>query len=202
MIRVALIEDNRLLREGMSSLLNRTPDVRVVLEAATLDAVALRETPSDVLLLDVGLAEDDSLSAAGQLHVELPEVKIIIMDLLPLHDDMADFVKAGIAGIVHKDATVGELLATIRRVNGGERVIPAPSSGSLLAEVSRAPLAREAEVLADATRMSIREQRVIDLIGQGKTYEEVAEALTVTLRTVRSDVRNVMERLDLRTRLE
>lgn len=202
MIRVALIEDNRLVREGMSSLLNRTPDVRVVLEAARLDPVALRQTPPEVLLLDVGLAEDDSLAAAGLIHTELPEIKIIIMDLLPLRDDLDEFVQAGITGVVHKDSTVGELLETIRRVAAGERVIPGPQATSLLAEVLRAPAAREPQAVADATSMSLREQRVIDLIGHGKTYEEVAVTLSIPLRTVKSDVRNVMERLDLRTRLD
>lgn len=186
----------------MSSLLNGTSDVRVVLEAARLDTGALRLTPPQVLLLDVGLAEDDSLAAAGQIHTELPEIKIIIMDVLPRHDDVAEFVNAGISGVIHKDATVSELLTTIRRVAGGDRVIPGPLTPSLLTEVLRAPVAREPQVVSEATSMSVREQLVIDLIGQGKTHEEVAEALTISPRMVRSDVRHVMARLDLRTRLD
>lgn len=88
-VSVALIEDNRLVREGIAALLNQLPDVRVVASGGGgRDAELLREVNPTVVLLDLGLRDGDSLKVAEQVRNALPEAKIIVMDLLPVHEDI------------------------------------------------------------------------------------------------------------------
>ena len=103
-ISVAILDDNRLLRDGLSAMLNKLPDIRVVASAPSYSP-SLAETPADVLLLDVGLLEHESLRLATALRGEMPETKIIVMDLMPVHEEIMDFVNAGVSGFVLKDAT-------------------------------------------------------------------------------------------------
>src|SRR5476649_2194005 len=113
MISVALIEDNRMVREGMAALLNKTKDFKVVATASGADPALLKNANPQVILLDVGLWDDDALSVADIVKRDLPDAKIIIMDL-PVHEDIVDFVNAGISGFIMKDATFEELVSTIR----------------------------------------------------------------------------------------
>ena len=124
MISVVLIEDNRLVREGMTAMLNQTTDFRVVAAGASGDPALLRDTQPQVILLDVGLWDDDSLRVAETVRKESPDSKVIIMDLLPIHEDIVEFVNAGVSGFILKDATFEDLVTTIRSVADGAHVLP------------------------------------------------------------------------------
>lgn len=88
MIAVAIIEDNRLVREGMTDMLNELPDVRVVLAATSLEAAMLKEKNPRVVLLDVGLQDKNSLRVAETVQKEMADSRVIVMDLLPVHEEM------------------------------------------------------------------------------------------------------------------
>lgn len=202
MISVALIEDNRLVREGLVSLLNQTADFRVVAAGPSGDPALLRNAQPHVILLDVGLWDDDSLRVAETVRQEYPESKVIIMDLLPVHEDIVDFVNAGVSGFVLKDATVEDLVSTIRSVASGAHVLPPAMTSSLFSQIAKEAVARgQVEVMEDV-RMTAREREVIDLIGIGLSNKEIALRLGIAPHTVKSHVRNVMEKLALHTRLQ
>ena len=110
MILVALIEDNRLVREGIAALLNRTEDIRVVAGGASGDLDALKRARPHVLLLDLGLRNGDSLRVTQRIRRELPDARVIVMDLLPAHEELVDFVNAGVSGFIMKDATLDDLV--------------------------------------------------------------------------------------------
>src|SRR4051794_15440326 len=110
MITIAIIEDNRLVREGMTDMLNELPDVEVVLAATSLDAGMLNEKNPRVILLDVGLQTKNSLRLAEAVQMELPDARVIVMDLLPVHEEIAEFVNAGVAGFILKDATLEDFI--------------------------------------------------------------------------------------------
>ena len=105
MITVAIIEDNRLVREGMTDMLNELPDVKVVLAATSLKAERLKDANPRVVLLDVGLGDKNSLRLAETVQKEMSDCRVIVMDLLPVHEEIAEFVNAGVAGFILKDAT-------------------------------------------------------------------------------------------------
>lgn len=104
-ITVAIIEDNRLVREGMTDMLNELPDVKVVLAATSLEVSMLKETNPRVVLLDVGLQDRNSLRLAETVKKEMVDSRVIVMDFLPMHEEIAEFVNAGVAGFILKDAT-------------------------------------------------------------------------------------------------
>ncbi|HET6763065.1 MAG TPA: response regulator transcription factor [Longimicrobiaceae bacterium] len=202
MISVALIEDNRLVREGLSAMLDRTEDFSVVAAASGGEAERLREARPEVILLDVGLWDDDSLRVAETLREHHPDSRVIIMDLLPVHEDIIEFVNAGVSGFILKDATFEDLVSTIRSVAQGEHVLPPQMTSTLFSQIAREAMARGRGVALDAVRMTPREREVIDLIADGLSNKEIAGRLGIATHTVKSHVRNVMEKLALHTRLQ
>ena len=202
MITVAIVDDNRLVREALTALLDRLPDLHVVAAGVPDPAFIDREKP-DVLLLDVGLGDDDSLSVAAALTKHAPATKIIVMDLIPMSEDIVQFVNAGVSGFVLKDATFDEFVATIRTVAAGGKVLPPRMAESLFSQIANAAAGtqRREQVLEDV-RMTKREREVIELIGEGLSNKEIAQRLNIAAHTVKSHVRNVMEKLALHTRLQ
>lgn len=202
MITVAIVDDNRLVREALTAMLDRLPDLRVV-GTSVADPAFIEQAKPDVLLLDVGLGDEDSLRVAAALTKQAPSTRIIVMDLIPMHEDIVQFVNAGVSGFVLKDATFDEFVATIRSVAAGGKVLPprmAESLFSQIASAAAATLGRD-QVLEDV-RMTKREREVIELIGEGLSNKEIAQRLNIAAHTVKSHVRNVMEKLALHTRLQ
>ena len=202
MITVAIIEDNRLVREGMTDMLNELPDVEVVLAATSLEAGMLKEINPRVVLLDVGLQEKNSLRVAEACKKEIADARVIVMDLLPVHEEIAEFVNAGVAGFILKDATFEDFVGTIRSVADGARVLPARMTGSLFSQIAHVAVRRGRESALEAVRMTPREHEVIALIAAGMSNKEIAKRLNIATDTVKSHVRNVMEKLALHTRLQ
>ncbi len=202
MITVAIIEDNRLVREGMTDMLNELPDVKVVLAATSLDSSMLRETNPRVVLLDVGLQDRNSLRLAETVKKEMADSRVIVMDLLPMHEEIAEFVNAGVAGFILKDATFEDFVGTIRSVADGARVLPAPMTGTLFSQIARVAVKRGREAALEEVRMTQREREVIALIAVGLSNKEIAHRLSIATDTVKSHVRNVMEKLALHSRLQ
>jgi DNA-binding NarL/FixJ family response regulator len=202
MISVALIEDNRLVREGMTALLNQTADFKVVASGPSGDPALFQNARPQVILLDVGLWDDDSLRVAETVKKDFPDSKVIIMDLLPVHEDIVEFVNAGVSGFILKDATVEDLVQTIRSVADGVHVLPPAMTSTLFSQIAREAIVRGREVALEAVRMTPRESEIIDLIGEGLSNKEIATRLNIATHTVKSHVRNVMEKLTLHTRLQ
>jgi DNA-binding NarL/FixJ family response regulator len=201
-IRVGVIDDNRLMREGLAAMLNKLPDVRAV-TSAVADAKFMADSKPAVLLLDVGLGEEDSLGVAAALRKSAPDTKIIIMDLVPVNEEIAEFVNAGVSGFVLKDASFDEFVATIRSVAAGQKVLPPRMTESLFAQITKeSNNGRVSPQVLEAVRMTPREREVIDLIGEGLSNKEIAARLNIATHTVKSHVRNVMEKLALHTRLQ
>jgi two-component system NarL family response regulator len=119
-----------------------------------------------------------------------------------VNGEIIEFVNAGVCGFVLKDATFDEFVATIRAVAAGEKVLPARLTESLFSQIAQEVDNRgRAHVLEDV-RMTRREREVIELIGEGLSNKEIAQRLNIATHTVKSHVRNVMEKLALHTRLQ
>ncbi len=200
-IAVAIVDDNRLVRDALATLLRRTGDFHVEAAEVAHDEFMNAVKP-DVLLLDVGLADDDSLTVAAALTKRFPATRIVMMDLIPIHDDIVQFVNAGVSGFVLKDATFDEFVATIRRVAAGGKVLPPSMTESLFSQIVNSAETVAAADTLDEVRMTKREREVIELIGEGLSNKEIAQRLNIASHTVKSHVRNVMEKLALHTRLQ
>jgi DNA-binding NarL/FixJ family response regulator len=203
-IRILLIEDNRLLREGITTTINGQPDFKVVGPSVgdhnSLQQV--RKRKPDVVLMDMGLRSQNGLRVVASLRNEIPELKVIGMGLIPTQSDIVEFVQAGASGFILKDATVRDFLRTIRLVAHGEKVLPPPLTGSLFSHVVEYALKNGKKQLRRAVRMTRREREIIALIAEGLSNKEIAERLTIATYTVKSHVHNIMEKLALHSRLQ
>ena len=202
MISVAVIEDNRLVREGLTVLLNQLADLRVVAGGPSGDLTLLVDSKPHVILLDLGLRNGDSLRIAETVKREFPGSKVIVMDLLPVHEDIVEFVNAGVSGFIMKDATLDDLASTIRSVARGVNVLPPQMTATLFSEIARDAVARGRPEALTSVRMTPRERQVINLIAEGFANKEIASRLHIATHTVKSHVRNIMEKLTLLTRLQ
>lgn len=202
-ITVALIEDNRLVLEGITVLLGRVPDMEVVMGmAGSTGPEHLDQLTADVVLLDLGLENGDSLKLARQVARDIPGSRVVVMDLLPDHEDVVDYVQAGVFGFVMKNATVDELVNTIRSVAGGARVLPAEMTDTLFSQIARDAVASRGMQASHDVCMTPREREVIDLIAEGFSNKKIAARLHISPHTVKSHVRNIMDKLALHTRLQ
>lgn len=202
MITVAIIEDNRLVREGMTEMLNDLPDVKVVLAGTSFETSKLAAANPRVVLLDIGLLDTNCLDAAATVRREIPTAQVIVMDLLPVHEEISQFVNVGVAGFILKDATFDDFVGTIRSVAEGARVLPPTMTGTLFSQIARVAVQRGRDAALEAVHMTPREREVISLIADGMSNKEIAQNLDIATHTVKSHVRNVMEKLALHTRLQ
>jgi DNA-binding NarL/FixJ family response regulator len=204
-IRILLIEDNRLLREGISALLKKQPDMNVIATVGNGENILLimGKLNPNVVLLDLGLRSQNSLQIVRLVKKNFPETKIIVMDLIPLQADVFEFVQAGVSGFMLKDISVMELLKTIRSVYNGAQVLPPHLTGSLFSQiVEHAVSGSKQTKLTESVRMTKRERQVIELIADGYTNKEIAQKLHLSTYTVKSHVHNILEKLALSTRVQ
>jgi DNA-binding NarL/FixJ family response regulator len=205
-ISLVLIEDNRLLREGIAAMIHSQPGFRVLAASADADEALLkgRAAKPDVVLLDFGLENHDSLSLTATVHGEVPTARVIVMGLLPIQEDVANFVRAGASGFIMKDASFEEFFATIRAVAGGAEVLPRALTSSLFTQIAKnIPGGAKNKLAAmEGVRLTARETQVIGLLGEGLSNKEIAIRLHIAVHTVKSHVHNILEKLALHTRLE
>ncbi len=204
-IRILVIEDNRLLREGLTVMLNKQKDINVVETAGNGEntIAILKKHKPEVILLDLGLRQRSSLYLVKLVRKSFSQIKIIIMDLIPSQSDVLEFVQAGVSGFLLKDATINDFLKTIRSVAKGFQVLPTNLTGSLFSQiVDNALKELEPSALLDSVRMTKREKQVIELISEGYTNKEIAQKLHLSTYTVKSHVHNILEKLALNTRVQ
>ncbi|MHB1328136.1 MAG: LuxR C-terminal-related transcriptional regulator [Gemmatimonadales bacterium] len=203
-IALVLVDDNRLLREGLAALIRTQPGFKVL--AASADAAEaldeVRKAKPDVVLLDFGLQDHDSLSITATIHHEVPEAKVIIMGLLPAQEDVADYVRSGASGFIMKDASFAQFVATIIAVAGGAQVLPDALTNSLFSQIVRNAAKKNPARVLETVRLTNRERQVVDLLAEGLSNKEIAARLHVAVHTVKSHVHNVLEKLALHSRLE
>ena len=204
-IKVLLIEDNRLLREGISALLKKQEDMTVVSTVGNGENILelIGKLKPNIVLLDLGLRSQNSLYIVKLVKKNYEDIKIIVMDLIPLQADVLDFVQAGVSGFMLKDISVSEFLKTIRTVFEGEQVLPAHLTGSLFSQIIEHALnGLKPAAIVDSVRMTKRERQVIELIADGYTNKEIAQKLHLSTYTVKSHVHNILEKLALSTRVQ
>ena len=204
-ISILIIEDNRLLRDGIASILKKQPDMHVVATVGNGENILLMmdKVKPNIVLLDLGLRNQNSLQIVKLSTKHFPETKIIVMDLIPLQADVFEFVEAGVSGFILKDASIIEFLKTIRSVYQGARVLPPHLTGSLFSQiVEHAINGSKPSAIVESTRMTKREKQVIALIADGATNKEIAQKIHLSTYTVKSHVHNILEKLALSTRVQ
>jgi two-component system response regulator DevR len=202
-INLLLVEDHRLMFEGLSSLLSEYPDLSVVGVATTVadsvhKAVLLRP---DVVLMDYRLPDGDGAQATERIRVQAPDTAILFLSADPSEAAVTRAVEAGASGFVSKGATAEELVSAIRRAADGELLVEAATMTRLLEARRRSQLQREAQERV-AAELTAREREVLRLMADGLDNGEIASRLGIGYGTMRSHVRGVLEKLGARSRLQ
>ena len=197
-LQILLADDHAILRESLRTYLDLQPDMQVVGEAADgRDAIheALRLQP-DLILLDMAMPELSGLEVTRRLKQDLPQCKILILSQYDDADTVLPILQAGAAGYVVKKAGGSEVLRAIRAV-ANDDVYLHPSIVHLVLEAT----GRQAKPGPEATgSLTSREQEVLALIGAGKTNQQIADALFISMKTVDKHRANLLRKLSLPNR--
>jgi DNA-binding NarL/FixJ family response regulator len=205
-IRVALADDQRLLREGLRIILEAAPDMLVVGEAEdgiTATTLAASEQP-DVMLMDIGMPRRDGIAATELIHTTHPAVRIILLTTYDTPELVIEGLRAGAVGYVLKDCSAEELYAAIRAVARGQVLLQASSAAQLLAGLSPTLPSSSSPVQSAAEKLGLteREREVLCLIGQGRTNSEIAAELHVSEATVKTHINHIFSKLGARDRAQ
>lgn len=197
--RVAVIDDNTLLREGLCLMINSDDAFEVVAEAhdglSAVDTVLSLEPCPDLVVMDLSMPRMDGISAVKEIKRQLPEMKILI---LTIHDDddmVLQCFDAGVSGYCLKDATREELLKSMHVVMSGKIFISPSIAGQVMEGYleSRKTLKKESRW----EQLTQREREVLKLVAEGYTSKEIADFLSISPKTVERHRSNIMKKLDL-----
>jgi DNA-binding NarL/FixJ family response regulator len=199
-VRIVIVDDHAIVREGIRALLRAAPDFEVVGEGASgRDAIALAGalTP-DVLLLDIAMPDLGGLEAAGEIHRQSPQTRIIVLSQYGDAEYVRRFLRLGVAGYVLKKAAGAELVAAIRAVRRGGLVLD-PEVARFALEETPAP---DTDAGDPYDSLTDREKQVLKLVAEGRSNKEVAELLNISVKTAMSHREHVMTKLQAHNRTD
>ena len=200
-IRVLIADDHPLYRDGMHGLLDSVPDTEVVGEAASgEEAITLAENlQPDVILMDIKMPGINGLQAMREILHTSPHIRILIVSMLEDDDSVFAAMRAGARGYVPKGANQDEMLRAIRAVANWEAIFGPGIAQRLIGFFSASRPAIAPRIFPELTD---REAEVLELIAQGRTNEEIAEQLVLSLKTVRNHVSNIFSKLQVADRAQ
>lgn len=201
-IRVLIVDDHAIVRQGIRLILTGQPDLEVIAEAEDGgDALRLIEQQMpDVVLMDLAMPGINGLQATREIGKRWPDIRVIA---LTVHDDeeyLFEMITAGASGYVLKGADPADLVDAIRAVRKGEIFLQPPLTTKLVRDYLRR--ARTGEAGDGYDSLSVREHQVLSLIGEGHSAQEIAGMLTISVSTVQTHRAHIMEKLNLHSRAE
>jgi two-component system NarL family response regulator len=201
-IRVAVVDDQELFRRGLTMLLSVEEDIEVVGEAS--DGVAATElaatTVPDVILMDVRMPKRSGIEACVAIKDVAPTARIIMLTVSDEEADLYDAVKNGASGYLLKDSSIDEVAQAVRVVADGQSLISPSMAIKLLDEFKQMSRADRQQV--PSPRLTDRELEVLRLVAKGHNNREIAKQLFISENTVKNHVRNILEKLQLHSRME
>ncbi|MFF3557415.1 response regulator [Streptomyces tsukubensis] len=203
-IRVMICDDQMMVREGFSVLLNAMPDIEVVGEAVNgREAVTkVAELAPDVILMDIRMPELNGIEATREIVASAAETKVLVLTTFDLDEYVYQALRAGASGFLLKDASARQLADGVRVVAAGEALLAPTVTRRLITEFSRITQAPKSGAVAQVGDLTERETEVLVLIAQGLSNAEIAEHLVVAESTIKTHVSRVLVKLGLRDRTQ
>jgi DNA-binding NarL/FixJ family response regulator len=201
-VRVLVVDDQELFRRGLIMLLSGDTDIEVVGEASdgiTATELAVKTAP-DVILLDVRMPRRTGVEACRGIKEAVPSAKIIMLTVSDEEADLYESVKNGASGYLLKDSSIEEVAQAIRVVNEGQSLISPSMAVKLIDEFKQ--MSKPEREQGPALRLTDRELEVLRLVAKGLNNREVAKELFISENTVKNHVRNILEKLQLHSRME
>ena len=204
-IRVLVVDDHALFRRGLEMVLAQESDIEVVGEAG--DAVAAVERAAallpDVVLLDVRMPKGSGIEACVEIKEVAPSARIIMLTISDEEGDLYEAIKAGATGYLLKEISIDEVASAVRAVYDGQSLISPAMASKLLTEFAlMAKRSSERTEQVPTPRLTERELEVLKLVARGLNNRDIARELFISENTVKNHIRNILEKLQLHSRME
>jgi DNA-binding NarL/FixJ family response regulator len=205
-IRTMIVDDHALFRRGLEMVLEGEPDIDLVGQASDgAEAVEkAAESLPDIVLMDIRMPRSNGIEACRAVKEAAPSAKIVILTISDEEEDLFEAIRAGASGYLLKDIPLDEVADTVRAVHGGQSLINPSMAAKLLTEF--AALARrddeERAQEVPAPRLTEREMQVLKLVARGMNNRDIAKELFISENTVKNHVRNILEKLQIHSRME
>jgi len=195
-IRVLLADDHKIVRDGLKALVDCCDDMEVVAEAECgRKAVSLaRKCNPDIVIMDISMPNLNGIDATRQLLEEVKGVKVIALSMHSDRQYVNGMLRAGVSGYLLKDCAADELIQCIRFVLSGRICLSPGITGFLVNEYIQPA---KDQVLADRTELSLREREVLQLIAEGHSTKDIADSLNISIKTVETHRKHIMEKANL-----
>ncbi len=197
-IRVFLLDDHEVVREGLRSLIESSGDMTVVGEASTAAEAIIRLplAQPDVAVLDVRLPDGNGVEVCREIRSSHPEIVCLMLTSFSDDEALFDAIMAGAAGYVLKEVRGSDLVGDIRRVASGHSLLDPSLTGRVMERL------RQKETKDDDAGLTPQEQRILELIAEGRTNRQIAEVMVLSEKTVKNYVSNLLAKLGMSRRTE
>ena len=205
-IRALIVDDHALFRRGLEMVLAAEDDIELVGEASDgAEAVEkAAESLPDVVLMDIRMPKSSGIEACRAMKEAAPSSKIVMLTISDEEEDLFEAIRAGASGYLLKDIPLDEVADVVRAVHGGQSLINPSMAGKLLTEF--ATLAKrddeERAQQVPAPKLTDREMQVLKLVARGMNNRDIAKELFISENTVKNHVRNILEKLQIHSRME
>ena len=201
-IRILIVDDHEMVRDGLAVMLSRQDDFSVVGEAQNgLEAVEnARELQPDVVLMDLRMPELNGVDAMRRIREKLPDLKFLVLTTYDTDEYIFDAIEAGAKGYLLKDASREELFRAVRAVHRGESLIEPGVQSRLLDRLAQ--LSRQATQSSSNDTLSGRETEILQLMAHGSANKAIAAVLSISESTVKTHVSNIFQKLEVGQRTE
>jgi len=198
MIKILIADDHPIVREGLKQVIEKSPDMKVAGEALNGQEVLdlIRREEWDVLILDFSMPGKSGLDVIKEVRRERPELPVLVLSMHPEAELAPRLLKSGVSGYLMKESATAELVNAIRKIHSGGRYVSPALAEKLAGDLASARGGRRHEILSD------REYQVLLYIAAGKTAQEIALELSLSVKTVRTYRDRVMEKLSLKNDVE
>ena len=196
-VKILLVDDHQIMRDGLRSLIEKRPGLEVVAEAENGRAAVklTRRFRPDVIVMDINMPDLNGIDASRQIIAEFPGTKIIVFSMHTDHQFVAGALKAGVSGYLQKDSAFEELAQAIRTVVANQTYLSSKITGEVVKDYVEKLVTGESA--APSTFLTAREREVAQLYAEGQTTRQIADRLNLSIKTIETHRRHIMEKLDI-----
>jgi len=200
-IRLLVVDDHEVVRQGLVAMLDRRPGFQVVAEAGSVaDAIAeARRHQPDLVVMDVRLPDGSGVEACREIRAELPDTRVIMLTSYPDEEAVMSAIIAGASGYLLKQIRARDLVAALETVARGESLLDPGVTAQVLSRIRRIATEGQPDEFAELTP---QERRILTLVAEGRTNREIAAAIFLSEKTVKNYVSSILSKLNLERRAQ